>query len=529
MKRKLYLIAIWILSTILTYAQNCSNPIKFTWEGGTTGNRAVWKVDDTSNTYTDIGGVDVQLNISDPFLKNTNTSNPSDFGDYTKTNSFYGRGNLAFQITSDKSNQPVCLEFSFSKPVFLDKFEVFDIDYIGSGINPFSTYHDSVSFFASNTMGTVSLKLTPLHHNPVFTINGQSVNADFIQGINGDVLHRDSIGAIQVSSDAAISYFRLCYANGSKDKDGLSDSQAIKIMPFDFCEATGTISGTVLEYLTNAPLANSLLTLCNEDGTPVKDNANNNITYMTGPDGYYEFIGLAFGIYKIVQSNPPGYISENDIDGINDEIIDAEINVMAPFSRGNDFFEKLASPLPVRFGGMKAYFLNDQNIKVEWTTLSEINNDYFEISISKDLKDFLPVGKVKGTGNSNQRTDYNFSFDKLFNGLCHVRLSQSDFDGKSTILGTEVISTGRSSTPQFNVFPNPVSEFVTISYANNSNESYIRYSITNATGNLVLNGNTLISDQSEFILDVRSLIPGMYHLRLDDGNYVKSMKIMIVR
>jgi hypothetical protein len=415
------------------------------------------------------------------------------------------------------------------KPVFLDKFEVFDIDFIGFGSNPYSTYHDSLSFFASNDRGAAALKLTPLHHRPVFTVNGQSVSADFIQGINGDVVHRDSTGAVQVSSDVAVSLLRLCYANGFKDEDGISDSQAIKIMPFDFCEATGTISGSVLEYLTEVPLANSLLILCHEDGTAVKDKANNNITYMTGPDGYYEFIGLDFGKYKIVQSNPPGYISENDIDGINDEIIDAEIHVMAPFSRGNDFFEKLASPLPVRFSGMKAYLVSDQNIKVEWTTLSERNNDYFEISISQDAKDFVPVGKVKSAGNSNQKTDYHYSIEKPFNGLCYVRLSQSDLDGKSTSLGTEVLSTGRSTTPQFNVFPNPVSEFVTISTTNSAYESNIRYSLTNATGNIVLNGDMLISSQSEFMLDVRSLTQGMYHLRLGDGNHAKSLKIMIVR
>jgi hypothetical protein len=113
MKMKLYLITIWILSAFMIHAQHCANPVKFTWEGFTIGNRAVWKVDDTYNNYLDIGGVDVQVSLSDPFLKNTNTSNPSDYGDYTKTNTFYGRGNLAFQITSVQSNQPVCLEFSF--------------------------------------------------------------------------------------------------------------------------------------------------------------------------------------------------------------------------------------------------------------------------------------------------------------------------------------------------------------------------------------------------------------------------------
>ena len=107
-------------------------PTKFTWEGATEGNRAVWKADDTLNTYLDIDDIDVRIKLIDPLHLNTTTANPSEFNDFTKSNTFYGRGNLALQIKSTQATQAVCLEFSFSNSFPLNNFDVFGIDMLQS-------------------------------------------------------------------------------------------------------------------------------------------------------------------------------------------------------------------------------------------------------------------------------------------------------------------------------------------------------------------------------------------------------------
>nr|MBP9056534.1 hypothetical protein [Saprospiraceae bacterium] len=75
---------IFILVSVFLYAQTCNTPTVFTWEGAYTGNKAVWKVNDTLQTYSNINAVDVQLRLIDPFNQNTDTGNPSEFNDYTK-------------------------------------------------------------------------------------------------------------------------------------------------------------------------------------------------------------------------------------------------------------------------------------------------------------------------------------------------------------------------------------------------------------------------------------------------------------
>ncbi|MBK9742860.1 MAG: hypothetical protein IPO94_07790 [Saprospiraceae bacterium] len=236
MLRLILILTVLILTTYCLNSQNRTlQPTVFTWEGAAEGNKAVWNADDTLNTYLDIDGIDVQIRLIDSLHLNTTTENPSEFNDYTKTNTFYGRGNLAFQVKSTQAAQAVCLEFAFSNPIYLNNFDVFDIDMLQSSTVKASTYQDSVSFKAYNKAGIVPLVLEQKDLNAAFTIYGQSAKANFLKGINGDVSHTNLIGAVSVKSSLPIERFVLCHSNGSED-DGLSNSHAIKIPGFQFTE-----------------------------------------------------------------------------------------------------------------------------------------------------------------------------------------------------------------------------------------------------------------------------------------------------
>ncbi len=64
-------------------------------------------------------------------------------------------------------------------------------------------------------------------------------------------------------------------------------------------------------------------------------------------------------------------------------------------------------PLPVRllsFHGKRSAF----DVKLNWITASEIDNDYFEIYRSENGEDFIPIAQVDGFGNSNNLLDYQY-------------------------------------------------------------------------------------------------------------------------
>jgi hypothetical protein len=68
--------------------------------------------------------------------------------------------------------------------------------------------------------------------------------------------------------------------------------------------------------------------------------------------------------------------------------------------------------------------------KLYWTTLTEINNEYFTIERSRDAINWDNIGIVPGNGNSSTSIMYEFDDDSYDNGTNYYRLTQTDFDGK---------------------------------------------------------------------------------------------------
>jgi hypothetical protein len=74
-------------------------------------------------------------------------------------------------------------------------------------------------------------------------------------------------------------------------------------------------------------------------------------------------------------------------------------------------------------------------IELNWTTGTEINNDYFTIERSRDMYGWEVLGFVPGAGNSSVPLSYSFSDLRPLDGLAYYRLKQTDFDGKFEYFG----------------------------------------------------------------------------------------------
>jgi hypothetical protein len=69
-------------------------------------------------------------------------------------------------------------------------------------------------------------------------------------------------------------------------------------------------------------------------------------------------------------------------------------------------------------------------IQINWSTATEINNDYFTLERSIDGSNWEILAYVDGAGNSNQRLNYEYIDDYPYHGISYYRLKQTDFDGK---------------------------------------------------------------------------------------------------
>ncbi len=97
---------------------------------------------------------------------------------------------------------------------------------------------------------------------------------------------------------------------------------------------------------------------------------------------------------------------------------------------GNDFTDIIAAGgvdangvLPVDlvfFTGVAA----ENSVKLYWETVTEINNDYFEIYFSIDGINYELLDKVFGSGNSYEVIDYNYEHTTNLNGAVHYYLRQ---------------------------------------------------------------------------------------------------------
>lgn len=101
----------------------------------------------------------------------------------------------------------------------------------------------------------------------------------------------------------------------------------------------------------------------------------------------------------------------------------------------------VTTPLPVEWGGFWLEVVQQQVI-LQWQTLTEIHADHFTIERSKDGISFDVIGEVPATGYSTVPRDYRFRDADPPTGKLYYRLRQVDLDGTfeySTILSTEIL------------------------------------------------------------------------------------------
>ena len=90
--------------------------------------------------------------------------------------------------------------------------------------------------------------------------------------------------------------------------------------------------------------------------------------------------------------------------------------------------------LPVEYGG-GSFHCDDNGARLEWSTITEFNNDFFTIEGSHDGIEFEWIGKLKGVGTTHHATQYRFDLNLEANHSLY-RISQTDFDGKHQQLET---------------------------------------------------------------------------------------------
>lgn len=186
--------------------------------------------------------------------------------------------------------------------------------------------------------------------------------------------------------------------------------------------------------------------------------------------------------------------------------------------------------LPVELTSFTASVINQQ-VKLNWLTASELNNNGFEVQRKAEGHDFVTVGFVKGNGTSTSKREYSFVDKSIASGKYSYRLKQIDFSGAynySNTVEVEVKILDSYSLEQN--YPNPFNPTTKIGYVL-KDKSNAKVAIMNAIGQEVA---VLINEEQEagyhqLDFNASNLPSGIYFYKLEAGNFTKTMKMILLK
>jgi hypothetical protein len=187
--------------------------------------------------------------------------------------------------------------------------------------------------------------------------------------------------------------------------------------------------------------------------------------------------------------------------------------------------------LPVELSAFSAVPTSGNNVIVNWTTATEINNRGFEIQRSFNNSDFITIAFVEGKGTTTETQNYSYTDASLTAGKYSYRLRQFDFDGRfETFNAVEV---DINAPLHFNLaqnYPNPFNPSTKISFAV-SQEGVVKLSIFNMIGEEI---QTLVNESKapgnyDITFDASSLTSGAYFYKIQSGSNTQIKKMLLLK
>ena len=229
-----------------------------------------------------------------------------------------------------------------------------------------------------------------------------------------------------------------------------------------------------------------------------------------------------------VPTNVPG-VYEYKIVNIFYQIVPSCTNVLDPLSAPSAIVTVI-STLPVELLYLKATKVYN-GVNVNWSTATEINNDFFIVQRSPDGINFKNIDTLDGAGNSNSLRSYSCLDRNPLKGTSYYRLKQVDFDGVFNLSNT-VSVTDISESNSLNLYPNPIKrgEYLNLYTENNRPESKTKVVLKNNNSKIVesfdlkndSNGNLFF----KFKID-SEIQAGIYFIEIYNEGKVSASKIIV--
>lgn len=184
--------------------------------------------------------------------------------------------------------------------------------------------------------------------------------------------------------------------------------------------------------------------------------------------------------------------------------------------------------LPIELLDFDAVY-NGKSVDLNWTTATEINNDYFIVERSEDGINYSKLSIVPSkalNGNSQSKLYYTLNDPDIKSGIYYYRLKQVDIGDskyKLSIIKSVVIV---NENDIFSVVPNPTTNSADVIYYCYSNEKSILRVYDN-TGRLIQEKDVICEKgQNKSSISLESESEGLYIITLTTSNKIFKTKLV---
>lgn len=138
------------------------------------------------------------------------------------------------------------------------------------------------------------------------------------------------------------------------------------------------------------------------------------------------------------------------------------VSSFSPFTLGS--INKNTDPLPITLTNFSVECMNNGPL-IQWTTLSELNNNYFEIEQSVDAIHWNTFYRTPGAGNSTTEKNYTYIGEYTLNTDYFYRLKSVDFDGTFYYSPLVFIKSCSDKYTEFTLYPTPSKGIINLGYS----------------------------------------------------------------
>lgn len=176
-------------------------------------------------------------------------------------------------------------------------------------------------------------------------------------------------------------------------------------------------------------------------------------------------------------------------------------------------FSGCSGPLPIVGLELSGSFVRGKT-HLNWTTLSEVDNDFFTLERSTKGTAFTTVGVAHGAGTSYDKLTYSLTDPHPGLGVNYYRVRQTDFDGSTSYSNTIAIFVRATGFELTSLYPNPTVDHIHARFRTSQDE-LLNFEVFDIHGRLQLSVPLRAkAGLNEAALDLEHVPTGVYFLRI---------------